>query len=116
MTVYYARPINLYNTPQDLRDIEIISKMGFEVINPNKDDLQKRYKSEGMVVFLNIIADCDGIVFRSFPCGSISAGVYKEIRQAEDLGKFVIELPSLLSRRILSIDDTREYLKLIGSR
>lgn len=116
MTVYYARPINLYNTPQDERDIALLKSMGLDIINPNKEELSKRYAVEGMNVFIEAMKDCDALAFRSFPDGKISAGVYKEITQAQQDGKIVFELPTLTSSRILSVDDTREYLKLLGAR
>ena len=116
MKVYYARPISLYNTAQDQRDIDLLSSLGFEMINPNKEALQERYKTEGMDVFLQALADCEALAFRSFPDGSISAGVHKEILKAQELGMPVIELPTITGKRILSVDDTREYLKLSGHR
>ena len=119
MKIYYARPISLYNTKQEERDIkEILSIMGssgyFELINPNKKELQERYAKEGMDVFFEAIKDCDGLVFRAFPDGKISAGVKKEIDKALELEKFVFELPTITSKRVLSVEDTREYLKLLG--
>lgn len=114
--IYYARPINLYNTPQDKRDIEAIAALGFELVNPNKAELQERYKAEGMAVFLQAVGDCDALAYRSFPDLTLSAGVVKEIQKAIDLGKPVIELPTLTQSRFLSVEDTREYLKLLGYR
>jgi hypothetical protein len=116
MKIYYARPINLYNTKQDIRDIELMQKLGFEVVNPNKEALQERYKTEGMDVFLQAVTDCDALAFRSFPDFTISAGVKKEIDKAVELNKPVIELPTITSSRVLSVDDTREYLRLLGAR
>lgn len=116
MKIYYARPINLYNTFQDKRDIELLQKMGFEVINPNKEILAERYKTEGMNVFFEAMKECDGLAFRTFPDGKISAGAYKEILKAIEDEKFVIELPTITSERVLSVEDTREYLKLLGCR
>lgn len=116
MKIYYARPINLYDTAQDKRDIDLMIKLGFKVVNPNKQELKERYKKEGMDVFLQAVIDCDCLAFRSFPDLSISAGVKKEIDKAIELEKPVIELPTILSSRVLSVEDTREYLKLIGSR
>lgn len=96
--------------------MELLSKLGFEVVNPNKEELQKRYEKEGMDVFLNAINDCDALAFRSFADCMISQGVWKEISRAQEQGKPVIELPSLLSKRELNVGDTREYLKLLGNR
>lgn len=116
MKIYYARPISLYNTKQEDRDLETISLAGWEVLNPNKKELADRYKTEGMDVFLAAVTECDGLVYRSFQDGKISAGVKKEIDKATEIGKFVLELPTITSNRILSVEDTREYLKLIGNR
>lgn len=116
MKIYYARPISLYNTKQEERDLLLLTQLSFEVVNPNKQELQTRYQQEGMDVFLSAVKDCDFIAFRSFPDGKISAGVKKEIDQAIELGKPVIELPTITSSRVLSVDDTREYLKLLGHR
>lgn len=114
--MYYARPINLYNSAQDKRDIELLKSLGFDVINPNKEELQERYKAEGMDVFLAAVTDCDGVAFRAFPDSKIGAGVKKEIDKAVELGKAVIELPTITSDRILSVDDTRAYLGYLGYR
>lgn len=116
MKIYYARPINLYNSPQDQRDIQTLEKLGFEVLNPNKEELQKRYKSEGMSVFMQAVSECDALAFRAFPDLSISAGVKKEIDKAIELKKPVIELPTITEKRTLSVNDTRAYLSLIGFR
>jgi adenylate cyclase class IV len=116
MKIYYARPINLYNSAQDQRDIELMQRLGFEVLNPNKEKLQERYKTEGMDVFLQAVTDCDALAFRSFPDLSISAGVKKEIDKVIELNKPVIELPIITSNRVLSVEDTREYLRCIGAR
>ena len=114
--VYYARAISLYDTLQDARDIKLLEQMGFEVVNPNDKKLSARYKKEGMEVFYEVVESCDGLAFRAFQDGSIGAGVYGEMQRAKELGKFIFELPTVTSKRILSIEDTREYLSLIGKR
>lgn len=116
MKIYYARPISLYNTKQEERDLLLLTQLGLDILNPNKEDLQKRYQQEGMDVFTMAVKDCDALAFRSFQDGKISAGVKKEIDVALELGKVVIELPTITSNRVLSVDDTREYLKLLGNR
>jgi len=116
MKVYYARPISIYNTPQDERDLKLLESMGFEVNNPNKAELVERYKTEGMEVYLQLARESDILAFRSFNAGKIGAGVYKEILEAMFHNKPVFELPTITSKRVLSVDDTREYLKLLGHR
>lgn len=114
--VYYARPVSLYKTHQDARDIALVQALGWELVNPDKEELQRRYQKEGMDVFTAAVAECDGLVFRAFPDGKIGAGVRAEIDKALALGKFVLELPTITSGRCLSVEDTREYLKLLGQR
>jgi hypothetical protein len=116
MEIYYARPISLYNTKQDERDIQTLRDLGFDVINPNKEELERWYKKDGMDVFLQAVAQCDALAFRSFLDGGIGSGVYAEIETAIRHEKPVIELPTITSKRVLSVNDTREYLKLLGVR
>jgi len=116
MKIYYARPINLYKTKQDVRDMELLIKLFGYVVNPDKEELQRRYDIEGMDVFTAAVADCDSLAFRSFPDGKISAGVKKEIDKAIELGKPVIELPTITETRVLSVEDTRSYLSYLGHR
>lgn len=40
MKIYYAHCMLIYNTPQELRDIEFLAKAGFEVFNPNQQIIQ----------------------------------------------------------------------------
>lgn len=114
MKAYYARPINLYNTPQDLRDIETIKALGFECVNPNKAEFEAAYKERGMEVYDAIVKECDALVFRACPDGQITAGVAKEIEYAA--GKILLELPCGISRRTMSVEATREYLRNCGAR
>lgn len=116
MKIYYARPINLYKTKQDVRDMELLTKLFGDVVNPDKEELQRRYDIEGMDVFTAAVADCEALAFRSFPDGKISAGVKKEIDKAIELNKPVIELPTITETRVLSVEDTRSYLTYLGHR
>ena len=116
MKAYYARPINLYGTPQDARDIKTLETLGFEVVNPDKEELQKLYAKVGMNVYLDVVNYCDLVAFRSFPDGKISAGVAKEVEQALTTGKPVLELPTITEQRVLSVNDTRSYLSYLGNR
>lgn len=43
--VYYAHSLHLYNTPQEKRDIELLEKLGFEVLNPNQPEIQEKIQS-----------------------------------------------------------------------
>lgn len=94
----------------------MLAKLGFEVINLNKEKLQERYKSEGMSVFYEALSDCDALAFRSFIDLKIGAGVHGEILKAIGLGKIIFELLTITEQRILSIEETRDYLMLMGYR
>lgn len=128
--VYYAHVMGIYNTPQELRDINTLQSLGFEVVNPNQPGIQKavndakeKYKdlSDGAnkafeEVFNALIDDCQIIAFRSLPDGKITSGVFKEIVYARSKGKLIIELPNSLGTRSMSYAATVEYLHDIGQR
>lgn len=114
--VYYAHPLSLYNTPQEDRDVATLQTLGFEVLNPNATVHEAGYKAQGMDYFKAIISRCQVLAFRAFADGSIPAGIVKEIAFARDLGLPVIELPSAMMRRALSVDATRETLCELGYR
>lgn len=116
MKCYYAHGVNLYGTPQEKRDIVTLEKLGFEVYNPNRPEIQEKYKDLKMAMFEAIVKGQDIIAFRSYPDGSIPSGVHKEIRWALEAGMPVIELPNGLIRRGMSLEDTREYLHDCGER
>jgi hypothetical protein len=111
MKVYFARPVSQYGNKQDERDLEMLKELGFKVVNPNKEALAKEYQNRGMDTYLDLVVECDLVVFRSFVDGKISAGVWKEI----NCGVPVLELPTLPGRE-LSVETTREYLTLLGQR
>lgn len=116
MKCYYAHCMSIYGTLQESRDINTLEALGFEVVNPNNPEYQERYKLEGMQLFVDLAKNCDCIAFRSLPDGSIPAGIAKEIMSMKDMSKPIIELPSQIQRRILDVEQTREYLSEIGQR
>jgi hypothetical protein len=127
MKVYYAHCMAIYNTQQEVRDVALLSSMGFDVLNPNCPELSqtvRQMRADGksstniMDFFMKIVAseDIDALVFRALPDGSLPAGVAKEIKVAEECGKPILELPSGNTRRTLSVQETREYLREIGQR
>ena len=103
---YYAHPMSIYGTPQETRDIELLESLGFEVVNPSEmsfDDLDD---------YCTVAAGCDLVAFRSLPDGSITSGVAEEIKTSER----VIELPSAISRRSLTLEQTIQALMESGQR
>lgn len=125
LKVYYAHSMHLYGKPQEFRDVEMLERLGFEVLNPNSDKVKavvdKWKKKPGyggniMIVFEPFIKSCNLLAFRAHPDGKIGSGIAYEIAQAKNWAMPIIELPSLLSSRMLDYEDTTEYLKLMGDR
>lgn len=124
MKVYYGHCQAIYDTPQEVRDVQTLERLGFIVVNPNSPEhvaKAKEMKAAGqadkvMDYFSGLVTECDAMAFRAMPSGAIPAGVAKEIAAAKAAGKPVFELPSSISIRVLSVEQTREYLCEIGQR
>ena len=137
MIIYYAHCVALYNTPQEKRDIQLMDLLfpTSTLINPNspsvearctaiRDEIARNHEeflrdagAEIMDrVFMNLAQTCDLLVFRALPDGTIPAGVYKEITWAEEANVPILELPSALKRRELTLPQTRQYLAEVGQR
>lgn len=119
MNIYYAHPLNLYNTKQEERDVYFLRMLFQEstIVNPNSPDIDALYKTTwSMEVFFDLIKECDLFVFRATPSGRITAGVAAEINVAIEYGIPVLELPSMIVSRAMSIEETRAYLREVGQR
>ena len=113
---YYARPMAIYGSKQEMRDIETMSALGFESIDINKKEIQAAYDQQGMAVFLEYVKKADAIFFRRQLDGKIGAGVYKEIQWAIEADLPVVELPGAMVGTVATVNETREYLNLSGFR
>ena len=116
MKVYYAHSISIYGKPQELRDIEALEALGFEVVNPNSEANDWGYRLSGMSWFEEIIEQCDALAFRGHADGSIPAGVLHELRYHQSRGRPFFELPAAIERRALTVEQTRAYLMEVGAR
>jgi hypothetical protein len=123
MKVYYAHCQAIYGKPIEQRDIAMLETLGFQVVNPGLPEhgpacaeFARQTSKTKMDYFLGLVDECDMLVFRALPDGSIPAGVAKEIEWARVNGKPVLELPSCMQRRALTLEQTREYLGEIGQR
>jgi len=116
MIAYYAHCTSIYDTEQERRDLLLIETLGIKCFNPNCPECTIGYKKHGMDFFKPFINQFDVVFFRSLPDGKIPAGVFKEINWANEADIPVIELPSGISRRSLTVEQTREYLKECGFR
>lgn len=121
--IYYAHSVGIYGSEQEKRDIELLKSLGFVVVNPNESWIEDNVRAAKakdpdniMKVFDGILDKCDGLAFRSHPDMKIGRGVWYEINYIRNQNKFIIELPNLISTRALSLEDTREYLKILGNR
>ena len=121
MKAYYAHCMAIYHTPQEDRDIELLKKLGFEVVNPSSHEVESEVRSiisaeQRMNYFERFADECDILVFRGLPDGTIPSGVAKEIGWFQFRYKPILELPSALTRRTLTFEMTREFLREIGQR
>lgn len=126
MKYYFAHPITIYNTYKERVLIDMIRNCNFfsnpEVINPNSDYHEDRYKKEGMDYFTSLVDICDVLVYYPFEDGTIGAGVVKEICRAKDKGKRVFainplsfEITELFNelKNCLTVEETRDKIKQI---
>lgn len=146
MIIYYAHCIAIYGTTQERRDLATLRDIFPHdvVVNPNTSEIANEcnlireaynhtplnvdvpgypggtYATESEAVmdriFKPLVHACDVLAFRGLPDGAIPAGVAREIEWAQQYYKGIIELPSGFTRRTLTLEQTREYLKEIGSR
>jgi hypothetical protein len=135
MRIYYAHCIALYGTPQEVRDLELLGRIftamdrPFEIVNPNSFNIERLCKDiknkspekdvgqEIMdYVFRPLVKSCHVTAFRALPDGRIPAGVLQEVEWAREVGQPVIELPSGISSRAMTVQETREYLREVGNR
>jgi hypothetical protein len=67
-------------------------------------------------IFKPMVQRCDALAFRSLPGGAIPAGVNGEITWAAEVSLPVFEIPSFAGRKILTVAETRDYLREVGQR
>lgn len=124
--IYYAHSIHLYNTKQEQRDIELLEKLGFEVLNPNTRQNQIDYlewlksndikDSDKMSWFKNLVNQCNILAYRSHYDLRIPSGVLYELEYALSLNLPVFEIPTITDNRKMSVQETKDYLKYNGIR
>lgn len=119
---YYAHPMSTYNSRIEKQDLELLEKLGFEVLNPNQMNIQEEMneyikvhgRDKVMDYFNTLIDECDLVAFRGNPDNTILSGVASEISYTLEVGKPVIELPCSLKRRMLNYPETKTYLLETG--
>jgi hypothetical protein len=107
---------------QELRDIELIAELDSQVLpfDAEVSDAVARAKANGDsvmdTVFQPLVEKCDILFFRGLPDGRITTGVAREIGFARELGLPVLELPSGVICRTMTVVETKEYLEEAGLR
>lgn len=119
---YYAHTMTSYGSTIEFEDIQLLEKLGFEVVNPSKPEIaagcklytEKHGWQKVMDYFKNIIDACDLIAFRGIPNGQILSGVAAEVEHALNIGIPVIELPCSIKKRSMDYPETKQYLIELG--
>ena len=122
--VYYAHSLHLYNTPQEKRDVELLENLGYEVLNPNSEEVASGFQEfrktvdefKYMQYFEDLVKKCDVVAFRRHVDMKIPAGVMKEVDCAIIHNIPVFELPTILQSQKMTVVETREYLGYNGQR
>lgn len=124
-SMYYAHCISLYGTNQEAMHLDLIRKLGFYPVNPS-DELFREYVEDArelghsgsdiMEFFVQVVYRCKFFAFAALPGGAIPAGVRKEIKAATDYQIPIIEIPNYSLRRLMSINETKVYLRECGHR
>ena len=119
---YYAHSMLSYGSTIEKQDVDLLTKLGFEVINPNQPEIElavQEYiivfgRENCMNFFKPIIDQCDIVAFRGLPNGDILSGIGFEINYAKEIGLEVIELPCNLNKRMLDYSTTKQTLIELG--
>jgi hypothetical protein len=122
--IYFAHPINTYNTAFESRVIRLIAREfpGEKILNPNNASIEAAYKKSGMDVFKKLVEKCDKLICLPFNDKTIGAGKAKEINWAlyDKKPCYMIlstdpfdyeEIKSLDKYEVLSVEETRAKLK-----
>jgi hypothetical protein len=118
--VYFAHPMNTYNTPLEQLCLSVLQKRqpDWEILNPNTPEFQQECKKEGMPFFKKLVDTCDVLVALPFADGALGAGVIKEAAWMKEkggrcwvlYGKELLPMEKAHSR-LLTVEETRKRLK-----
>ena len=119
LVCYYAHPMPTYNSLIEKEDIKLLNDLGFEVFNPNTEEIQKAcntyvklHGKENVMTFFEklILEHCSVVAFRALPNGDILSGVASEVDVALKNYIPVIELPRRIKERSMDYPSTKRYL------
>lgn len=132
--VYFGRPLNVYDTPLDIKLTAFIQKVfsGWEIEDPNQEKHREGYQhwmektGRGMnYYFQEVLPQMDSGVFLSFPDGKFGAGVYSEAECLFKLDKLIWKISPLVvmstmrnmsELEVLSVEETRRRIYVDGKR
>lgn len=130
--LYFAHPINTYNTPLETR---LLDRFSFwfpnaDIVNPNAQKHQRRVsdikkddpKANVMEYFKEVAKECDGVIILPFGDGKIGAGIYAEAEVISAKGGIIwvvdtnplsIHMEKALNPALaLTVEDTRARVYL----
>lgn len=122
MKAYYSHPKTYKNSKESVSDKELLISLGYEVIDPYDPIYTECWQSSESMSFSKVLIDmADIVAFRALSTGKIGAGVGKELRIASEMGKKIMEVPTVtsfelerLTDRILTIDETVDFFNTVG--
>ncbi len=126
--MYFAHPVNIYNTPFEAELMEVIHSFfpEWHIENPNQQKHQDGYKRAGMNYYTQeVLPSMDGLTGLCFPDGKFGAGVYAEGKNLfeQKKGIWTITPQKTLSSVkdiadwiALSVEDTRQRIYIGGKR
>jgi hypothetical protein len=130
MIVYFAHPINTYQTEiEDICLYLIKDKLTDKIINPGDIMIQKTfadYRAEHpddyMIFFKDLESTCDAIVYLPFRDGMVGAGIWYEVKEMNIKGGNIYEIDlendeikkidfEYVDNKKLTVEDTRIRIK-----
>ncbi len=110
--IYYAHPMEIYYTPREHKELEIIKKHfpNAEIINPALFQDKTGAIHSNMSFFYELIDSCDILVYSDLG-GFITTGVQMEIKRALERGKPVYRL-DWRTRQLIRVFEIKDALSL----
>jgi hypothetical protein len=118
--IYFAHPINTYNTELEKHCINLIEKKFPDciIINPNSEDRIKlfvEYKQNNpdtyMDFFTTIVKECTHLVLLPFRDGMIGAGIWLEAHALQDINNIFEINPFKTNIRFIELAEI-DFMKL----
>lgn len=127
--IYFAHPINTYNTEYEKICISILENNNISFLNPGTPEQQAKFKiyreknDNYMKYFKNLVLSCDGVAYLPFRDGKIGAGIVYESKVSNKKGGILYEIDinnndikqvdiHHILHNQLSIEETRRRIKM----